>query len=75
MHTAAVLDFHLVLLNPNIVVAIVHVDATVFSPQPHRGLIRILLRSSIVDIRYITAQCHAARVCAWNVVRVRIVGA
>lgn len=75
MHAAAVLYLHLVLLDPNVVVAIIHVDAAVLGTQPHRGLIRILLRDSIVDTRYVAAQRHAARVRAWNVVRVRVVGA
>lgn len=75
MHAAAVLDFHFVLLNPDIVVAIVYVDAAVLGSQPHRGLIRVLLRRSIVNTRHVTAQCHATRICAWNVVRVRVVGA
>lgn len=75
VHAAAVLDLHLVLLDPDVVVAVVHVDAAVLGSQPHRGLIRVLLRGSIVNTRHVAAQCHAARICAWNVVRVRIVGA
>lgn len=75
VHATAVLDLHFVLLDPDVVVTVVHVDATVLGSQPHRGLIHVLLRSSIVNTRHVAAQCHAARICAWNVVRVRIVGA
>jgi len=75
MHAAAVLDLHFVLLDPNVVVAVIHVNAAILGSQPHRGLIRIFFRSSIVNTRYVAAQCHAACVCAWNLVRVRIVGA
>lgn len=75
MHAAAVLYLHLILLDPNVVVAIVHVNTAVLGSQPHRGLIRVLLSGSIVDTRYVATQRHAARVRAWNVVRVRIVGA
>lgn len=75
VHAAAVQDLHLVLLDPDIVVAVVYVDVAVLCSQPHRRLIRVLLRSSIVNTRHVTAQCHAARICAWTVIRVRIVGA
>lgn len=75
MYAAAVLDLHLVLLDADVVVAVVHVDASVLCAQPHRGLINVLLHSGIVNARHITAQRHAARIRAWNVVRVRVVGA
>lgn len=75
MHAAAVLYLHFVLLDSNVIVAVIHVNTAIFGSQPHRGLIRILFRSSIIDTRYVTTQRYAACVCAWNVVRVRIVGA
>lgn len=53
MDAATVLYFHFILLDSNIVVAVVHMNTAVLGSQPHRGLIRILLRSSIVDVRYV----------------------
>lgn len=75
VNAAAVLDLHLVLLNANVVVAVVHVDASILGSQPHGRLIDVFLRVGVVEARYVaTDGSHGARVRAWNVVRVRVVG-
>ena len=75
MNTAVVLYFHFVLLYPDVVVAIVHVNASIFSPQPHGWLVDILFRCYVINTRNVAAQSQATRICTWNVVRVRVVGA
>lgn len=69
------LYLHFVLLYSDIVVAVVHVYASILCPQPHGRLIDILLYRRVIDTWNITTQCQATRICTWNVVRVQFVGA
>lgn len=75
MHAAVVLYFHFVLFYPDVIVAIVNVYAPILGPQPHGWLINVLFRRNVIDTRNVAAQSQATRICTWNVVRVRVVGA
>lgn len=73
MNAATVLNFHFILFNPDVIVAVVNVDAAVLSAKPHCRLVNVLLAA--VDARHVAHQGRACRVRAWNVIRVRVVGA
>lgn len=75
MHTAIVLYFHFVLFYPDVVVTIVYMYASIFGSQPHRWLVNVFFRCNIINTRNVAAQSQATRICTWNVVRVRVVGA
>lgn len=55
VHAATMLNLHLVFLNTDVVVAVVHVNTSVLGSQPHCGLIHVFLYISIVDARYCVA--------------------
>lgn len=73
MDAATVLQLDLVLLDSNIVAAVVHVNAAVLGTEPHGRLVEVLVYGSALETRQVTAERYAGVVGAWNVVRVRVV--
>lgn len=75
MNAAAVLQLDLVLLGPYVVAAVVHMHAAVLRTKPHGGLIEVLVDGAALEARRVPAERGTCRIRAWNVIRVRVVGA